>query len=278
MSAPQAVQAQTTTVTPEDLDQAVARLEEAERTRVSGTPVRDLLGASNIKDAYTVQQRIIASKIAGGATQVGRKIGLTSLAVQKQVGVDTPDFGVLLDDMAYSDGACIPIERLIAPRAEAEIAFVLAHDITDPEVSLEELAGAVAYASPAIEVVDSRVANWDIQISDTVADNASSGVFVLGDAKLPLTDFVPRESEMRMTSNGREVSTGTGAACLGDPLEALRWLAHTSIEFGAPLRAGEVILSGALGPLAPVEAGKTLTASITGLGAVTVTFTQGGTK
>ncbi|PTT63109.1 2-keto-4-pentenoate hydratase [Arthrobacter sp. HMWF013] len=273
MSAPQV---QTAAVTSEDLDLAVFRLEEAERTRVAGSPVRDLLGAFNVKDAYTVQQRIIAAKITGGARQVGRKIGLTSPAVQEQVGVDTPDFGVLLDDMAYSDGAYIPIERLIAPRAEAEIAIVLAHDITDPDVSLEDVARAVAYASPAIEVVDSRIANWDIQISDTVADNASSGVFVLGNAKLSLSDFVPRESEMLMTSDGVEVSTGTGAACLGDPLEALRWLARTSIGFGAPLRAGEVILSGALGPLAPVEAGKTLTASITGLGAVTVTFTQRG--
>lgn len=263
-------------ITPMDLDAAVARLQEAERTHVPGAPVRDLLGASNITDAYAVQQRIIAGKIAAGAKPVGRKIGLTSLAVQQQVGVSTPDFGVLLDDMAYADGAYIPVERLIAPRAEAEIAFVLARDITDPGISLEDLAAAVAYASPAIEVVDSRVANWDIQISDTVADNASSGVFVLGDARLPLDGFAPRESRMRMTSNGREVSTGTGAACLGDPLKALRWLARTSIEFGAPLRAGEVVLSGALGPLAPVEPGQTLMASITGLGSVTVTFTQGG--
>lgn len=275
MSSPKAAKVPALSITPADLDQAAARLQEAEATRIPVAPVRDLLGPSNITDAYAVQQRIITAKIAGGATRVGRKIGLTSLAVQEQVGVDTPDFGVLLNDMAYSDGDHIPIERLIAPRAEAEIAFVLATDVTDPQISLEDLAKAVAYASPAIEVVDSRVDNWDIQISDTVADNASSGVFVLGEAKLPLSEFVPRNSKMRMTSNGREVSQGTGAACLGDPLEALRWLARTSIEFGAPLRAGEVVLSGALGPLAPVEAGKTLMASITGLGTVTVTFTQG---
>lgn len=254
---------------------AAARLTEAEHSGRAGAPVRDLIGDANISAAYAVQQRIVGQKIAAGAVRVGRKIGLTSPAVQQQVGVDTPDFGVLLDGMLYRDGQSIPVTRLLQPRAEAEIAFVLAADVVDPDLTLEALAAAVAYASPAIEVVDSRVAGWDIRLSDTVADNASSGVFVLGNARLPLDGFVPREATMRMTSNGREVSTGTGAACLGDPLEALRWLARTSIGLGDPLRKGEIILSGALGPLAPVEAGQTLAASISGLGTVSITFTQG---
>lgn len=257
------------------VQQAADRLVTAERESRPGEPIRDLIGHTDITAAYAVQQRITAAKLRAGATLVGRKIGLTSAAVQQQVGVDQPDFGVLLDHMLYFDGQSIPIERLLQPRAEAEIAFVLAADIEDPALSREALARAVAYASPAIEIVDSRVRDWDIAITDTVADNASSGVFVLGDTQLPLEKFVPREVTMRMTSNGRQVSTGTGAACLGDPLEALWWLARTSIEFGTPLHAGEIILSGALGPLAPVEAGDTLTASISTLGSVTVTFTRG---
>lgn len=252
---------------------AADRLLAAERDRRPGEPVRSLIGSTDVDAAYAVQQLVIATRIGAGARHVGRKIGLTSPAVQAQVGVDRPDFGVLLDDMRFDDGAQIPISRLLQPRAEAEIAFVLAEDVLDPEVSLARLARAVAYASPAIEVVDSRVRDWDIVITDTVADNASSGVFVLGTAQLPLDHFVPRDALMQMTSNGVQVSEGSGAACLGDPLEALRWLARTSVDVGAPLRAGEVILSGALGPLAPVVAGQTLVASISGLGTVSATFT-----
>ncbi len=256
--------------------QAADRLLEAERRHEPGRPVRDLIGSTDIAVAYAVQQAVIDTRIAAGARRIGRKIGLTSAAVQQQVGVDQPDFGVLLDDMAYRDGAEIPAGRLLQPRAEGEIAFVLASDIDDPELPREKLSATVAYACAAIEVVDSRVADWDIAITDTVADNASSGAFVLGQEQVPLTGFVPREVTMRMTVNGQERSSGTGAACLGDPLDALWWLARTSIEFGAPLRAGEVILSGALGPLVPVRAGDVVTSEVSGLGRVTVTFTRGG--
>lgn len=255
--------------------EAADRLLTAEREHRPGDPVRDLLGESDLGAAYAVQQRIIASKLAGGATQVGRKIGLTSAAVQRQVGVDRPDFGMLLDDMLYRDGDSIPIGRLLQPRAEAEIAFVLAEDIEDPAATPESLTRALAYASPAIEIVDSRVRDWDIAITDTVADNASSGVFVLGSAKLSLAQFVPREVSMRMLSNGVEVSAGDGRACLGDPLAAVAWLARTAIEFGAPLRAGEIVLSGALGPLAPVAAGDELSVFLQPLGTVSVTFREG---
>ncbi|MFG1923361.1 2-keto-4-pentenoate hydratase [Cryptosporangium sp. NPDC048952] len=257
------------------LHEAAERLLTAERERRPGSPVRDLLGDSDIAAAYAVQQRVIAAKLAAGARQIGRKIGLTSEAVQKQVGVDRPDFGLLLDDMLYRHGDAIPISRLLQPRAEAEIAFVLAEDIEDPDVTPESLTRAVAYASPAIEVVDSRVRDWDIVITDTVADNASSGVFVLGSAQLSLEEFVPRTVTMRMLNNGVEVSAGDGTACLGDPLAAVAWLARTAIEFGAPLRAGEIVLSGALGPLAPVAAGDELSVLLRPLGTVSVTFTGG---
>jgi 2-keto-4-pentenoate hydratase len=259
--------------TAERVRQAADRLIAAQREHRPGPGVRDLIGTDDLAAAYAVQQRVIGARVAAGARPVGRKIGLTSVAVQQQVGVDQPDFGVLLDDMQFEDGDSVPIGRLLQPRAEGEIAFVLGADLTDPYLTLEGVAAAVDYASAAIEVVDSRVADWDIRITDTVADNASSGVFVLGAERVPLSAFVPREVTMRMTADGREVSTGTGAACLGDPLAALTWLARTAIAFGSPLRAGDVVLSGALGPLAPVTAGQTLTARISSLGSVTVTFT-----
>lgn len=254
--------------------QAADRLLTAEREHRPVDPVRDLLGRSDIAAAYAVQQRVIAVKLAAGAKQVGRKIGLTSAAVQQQVGVDRPDFGMLLDDMLYHDGDSIPIGRLLQPRAEGEIAFVLGADIENPDATIESLIRAIDYASPAIEIVDSRVRNWDIAITDTVADNASSGVFVLGRSKFSLDQFVPRTVSMRMLSNGREVSSGNGTACLGDPLAAVAWLARTAIEFGAPLRAGEIVLSGALGPLAPVAAGDELAVEFHPLGNVRVTFTE----
>jgi 2-keto-4-pentenoate hydratase len=253
------------------VDQAAERLLGAYRSGQPTTPVRDLIGSTDIALAYKVQQRIVAARTDRGAAVVGRKIGLTSEAVQRQVGVDQPDFGVLLDDMQFVDGAVIPSSLLLQPRAEAEVAFVLRADL-DGKSGLAAIRDAIAYASPAIEVVDSRVRDWDIAITDTVADNASSGVFVIGEARLELSEFEPRDVAMTLTRDGIEVSSGSGVACLGDPLNAVAWLASTASMYGASLRAGDVILSGALGPLARVEPGWTLMATILPLGTVTVTF------
>lgn len=237
--------------------------------------MRDLIGATDIDLAYRVQQRVIAARLEGGAKVIGRKIGLTSKAVQSQVGVDQPDFGFLLDEMSYADGEPIPAATLLQPRAEGEIAFVLATGIEDAE-DPAAVRAAVAYASAAIEVVDSRVRDWDIAITDTVADNASSGAFVLGSERVPLSEFEPREVKMTMTREGEEVSSGAGIACLGDPLNALAWLARAAAHYGSPLKAGDVILSGALGPLVPVAPGQVLTATISSLGTVTAKFDEGG--
>lgn len=240
-------------------------------------PVRDLIGATDIDLAYKVQERVIGAKLAAGAKVVGRKIGITSQAVMDQVGVEQPDFGFLLDEMSFGDGEPIPFARLLQPRAEVEVAFVLATDLAG-NADAAEVQAAVAYASPAIEVVDSRVRDWDIAITDTVADNASSGVFVLGAAQVPLTDFEPKDVTMSLERDGEELSAGVGAACLGDPLNALAWLARAAAHYGSPLRRGDVVLSGALGPLAPIEAGQTLTATITPLGTVTARFDQGESR
>ncbi|MFI6338931.1 2-keto-4-pentenoate hydratase [Streptomyces sp. NPDC050535] len=251
---------------------AAEQLARAARDRRPCAPVRALLGPTDIGLAYAVQQRLTDGRLARGARVVGRKIGLTSASVQRQVGVDQPDFGVLFDDMDVTGLPAVPSERLLQPRAEAEIAFVLASDLDADDLDIERIRTAVGYAVAALEIVDSRVADWDIAITDTVADNASSGMFVLGRERVTLGEFTPRDVTMRLYADGVLASEGDGAACLGDPLAALLWLARTAREFGDPLRAGQVVLSGALGPLVPTPPGVTVRADISSLGSVTATF------
>ena len=251
---------------------AADRLERAAATGVACAPVRDLIGADDIASAYAVQQQLTSARLRSGATIVGRKIGLTSAAVQAQLGVDQPDFGVLFDDMAYAPGSVVPADAVLQPRVEAEIAFVLAADLADGPLDADQVRAAIDYAVPALEICGSRVAGWDIRFADTVADNASSGAFVLGATRKTLREFDPAAVAMRMTVTGSDESTGSGAACLGDPIDAVVWLAHKAREFGEPLRAGQVILSGALGPMRPVQRGGAAHASISGLGDVAVRF------
>jgi 2-keto-4-pentenoate hydratase len=259
---------------PDAVRAAADRLTDAYEKGEPCAPVRDLIGAADVAVAYAVQERLTTARLAAGARIVGRKIGLTSESVQRQLGVDQPDFGVLFDDMGYDDSALIPIRRLLQPKAEAEIAFVLSEDLVDGPLDTARVRGAVAYAVAALEIVDSRIAGWDIKFGDTVADNASSGLFVLGETRRTLTEFQPVDAVMSMTVDGEVVSRGTGAACLGDPLAALAWLAAKAREFDRPLRAGQVVLSGALGPMVAVGPGSVVTAEITGLGSVTTTFTE----
>jgi len=257
------------------LDDAAERLASAARTGVPCPPVRDLIGRTDVDAAYAVQQRLTAARVAAGGRVVGRKIGLTSPAVQQQLGVDRPDFGMLFDDMGYADGDTVPVERLLQPRVEAEVAFVLGADLADGELDLAQVRAAVDHAVAAIEICDSRVAGWDISFADTVADNASAGLYVLGAQRRTLDEVEPREVTMRMTVTGQEDSTGAGTACLGDPLLAVQWLARQARDLGQPLRSGQVILSGALGPMRPVVPGAEATATISGLGTVSVRFTDG---
>nr|WP_260729162.1 fumarylacetoacetate hydrolase family protein [Dactylosporangium roseum] len=205
---------------------------------------------------------------------MGRKIGLTSAAVQQQLGVNQPDFGILFDDMQYADGETVPYDRLMQPRIEAEVAFVLKDDLAVGDLSLDQVAAAVDYAVAAMEVADSRIDGWDITFVDTVADNASAGVYVLGNDRKTLAEFRPKDVAMTMTVTGQDESTGTGTACLADPLLALRWLALQAREFGYPLVSGQIVLSGALGPMRAVAPGATAAATITGLGSVTLNFSK----
>nr|WP_124711298.1 fumarylacetoacetate hydrolase family protein [Gordonia insulae] len=235
--------------------------------------VRDLIGPDNVAAAYRVQEQLNALLDDGRRTVIGRKIGATSAAVQQQLGVDQPDFGVLFSDMAFTDGATIPMGRLLQPKAEAEVAFRLVEDLATGSLDVAQCRAAVGEAVAAIEIVDSRIREWDISFADTVADNASSGVFVLGDRWRLLSEFEPVDVTMSMSIDGTVVSSGSGADCLGDPLNALSWLARRAREFGNPLEAGQIILSGALGPMRPLHPGAQITVTIGGLGDVSASFT-----
>jgi 2-keto-4-pentenoate hydratase len=192
--------------------------------------------------------------------------------VQKQLGVDSPDFGMLFADMAVADGEEVPLGKVLQPKAEAEVAFVLERDLTQEQVMLTDLVSAVAYALPAVEIVGSRIENWNIKLLDTVADNASSGLFVLGAEPRKLDGLDLRLCGMVMERRGEPVSVGAGAACLGHPLNAALWLARTMVSVGRPLKAGDIIMSGALGPMVPATAGDVLETRVNGLGSVRAVF------
>ena len=261
-----------TSVSASAIKQAAGRLHEATTSQQPCPPVRDLIGRDDLQAAYAVQRHNADARLAAGAEVVGRKIGLTSPAVQAQLGVDQPDFGILFADMAHADGAALPVDAVLQPRVEAEVAFVLRADLADGTLDYAQVRDAVDYAVAALEVCGSRIEGWDISFGDTVADNASAGAYVLGTETKTLEEFVPKDVEMSMSIDGDEVSTGNGAACLGDPLNALAWLARQARDLGEPLRAGQIILSGALGPMKPIEPGAQIEAHITGLGSVSMTL------
>ena len=240
-------------------------------------PLRDGLAPTDVNGAYAVQAINTAFWCGQGRQIVGRKIGLTAKAVQAQLGVDQPDFGVLFADMEISDGATLERSRVIQPKAEAEIGIVLARDVEDPHADAAVIAEATDYAVAAIEIVDSRIADWKISFADTVADNGSSACFVLGSDRKLLAGLDLYTCGMVLEVNGTASSIGAGAACLGHPLEAAAWLARTLAERGAPLRAGEIILTGALGPMVTLTGGDHVRAIIGGIGEASFRFEGGPT-
>jgi 2-keto-4-pentenoate hydratase len=254
------------------VDELATRLQQAESARTPIDPIAGDIGDGQLDIAYAVQMEVTRRGIADGRRLVGRKIGLTSKAVQQQLGVNQPDYGALFADMEIPTGEAIESARLIQPRVEAEIAIVLERDLSGEDVTLGELMRSVAYAVPALEVVDSRIRDWKITILDTVADNGSSARYVLGASPRRLTDVDLEACGMTMTRNGTIVSVGCGAACLGHPLRAAHWLARTMARAGQPLRSGDVVLTGALGPVSPVSSGEFYEARISGFGAVSVSF------
>ncbi|MAU40341.1 MAG: 2-keto-4-pentenoate hydratase [Kordiimonas sp.] len=235
-------------------------------------PLSSFLPADDLDVGYAVQDANTAYWLEQGRRLVGRKIGLTAKAVQAQLGVDQPDFGMLYADMAYADGAEIPLSRLLQPKIEGEIAFVLGDDLDSDNLTITDVMSAIDYAVAAIEIVDSRVADWKITIMNTIADNASSGLYVLGSEPKALGEFDPRLCGMVIEHAGDPVATGAGAACLGNPLNATLWLAQTMVKAGRPLMAGDTVLSGALGPMVPVNGPGVYELRINGLGSVRANF------
>ena len=225
-----------------------------------------------LADAYAIQQVLTAHRVAAGERLVGHKIGVTSQAVMNLLSVDQPDFGVLTNAMQHADGGTIVAATLIQPKAETEIAFRLKRDLAGPGVTASDVLAATDRVYACFEIVDSRIRDWKIRIQDTVADNASCGVFVLNEHGVDPREVDLLACPMTMEKNGAVVATGNGAATMGSPLEAVAWLANAMGRLGVTLRAGEIVLSGALGAMVPVVAGDRLRASIGGIGACSITF------
>ena len=225
-----------------------------------------------IENAYHIQQQMLARRMEHGARIVGKKIGVTSAAVMNMLNVHQPDFGYLLDTMIYNEGEAIPVNSLIQPKAEGEIAFILKHDLLGPGISNADVLRATECVMPCFEIVDSRITDWKIKIQDTVADNASCGVFVLGDQAVDPRKVDLLTCGMVLEKNGEIIATGAGAAALGSPVNAVAWLANTMGRLGIPLRAGEVILSGSLAAMFPAKAGDNFRVTIGGIGGCSVRF------
>ncbi|WP_027848769.1 2-oxopent-4-enoate hydratase [Marinospirillum minutulum] len=236
-------------------------------------PLTERFPNISVEDAYQISLRMLELRLAAGESIIGKKIGVTSKAVQDMLNVHQPDFGYLTDKMAFSQGEEMPISQLLMqPRAEGEIAFILKKDLMGPGVTNADVLAATDCVMPCFEVVDSRIENWEIKIQDTVADNASCGLFILGDQAISPTKVDLATCGMVVEKNGSVISTGAGAAALGSPVNCVAWLANTLGHFGIPLKAGEVILSGSLVPLVPVKAGDHMSLSIGGIGNASVRF------
>lgn len=242
-------------------------------TSVSGIdPLTSRFPDMTVEDAYRVQQHLIARRLENGERVIGKKIGVTSQAVMNLLKVSQPDFGMLTDRMVLNQGECIDISTLIQPKAEGEIAFVLKEDLAGPGVTVTDVLRATEGVMACFEIVDSRIRDWQIKIQDTVADNASCGVFVLGDQLIDPRQVDLVTCGMVLEKNGAVVGTGAGGATMSSPANAVAWLANTLGSLGMGLKAGEVILSGALSGMVPVTAGDNLSVTIGGIGSCSVRF------
>ncbi|MCE2657960.1 MAG: fumarylacetoacetate hydrolase family protein [Rubrivivax sp.] len=249
-------------------------LYDALRERRTLSPLTTSHPEITIDDAYAISQRLLQRRLASGERIVGKKIGATSKPVQDMLDVKQPDFGFLTDAMHIADDSTVSLSQagLIQPRAEAEIAFCLKHDLRGPGVSADDVLQATEWVAPCFEIVDSRIRDWKIRIQDTVADNASCGVFVIGQRRISPHGIDLAAASMQMWKNGQPCGSGTGAAVQGHPAQAVAWLANTLGGFGIPFLAGELILSGSLSALVPASAGDRFTMDITGLGGCSIAF------
>jgi 2-oxopent-4-enoate hydratase len=257
------------------IDEIADELFEAATQRRPVEPLTDRYPDLVIEDAYAIQSRVIDRRLADGARVIGRKVGLTARPMQQLLGVSEPDYGVLLDDMFVEDGDLIDLGSLLQPRVEAEMAFVMERDLEGPGVTTANALAAMAGVLPAVEVVDSRIADWRIKLVDTVADNASSGLLVMGGRLRKVDELDLRLVGAVVSRHGAVIDTGAGAAALGNPARCVAWLANKLATFGATLRAGDIVLPGAVHRMVPVQPGDVFRAEFAHLGAVTVRFSNG---
>ena len=248
------------------------KLIEAEETLIGTSALTTEDPELTVEEAYYIQLENIEQKVAQGQTIVGKKIGLTSKAMQDLLGVNEPDYGQLLDGMVVENGSVVPKDKVLQPKVEGEIAFILKKELKGPNVTTLDVIQATDYILPAIEVVDSRVKDWKIKLPDTIADNASSAFYALGGKPVKIEDVDLELLGMVLTKNGKLVNTGVGAAALGNPAQCVAWLANRLADFDISLRAGEVILSGALSAAVEAKEGDTFTAKFAHLGEVSVHF------
>jgi len=261
-----------TTLPSNELDRYALALRTSRVQRVPIAPLTESEPTLSVSDAYAIAQRNVDARTAAGARIVGHKIGLTSPAVQEQLGVDAPDYGTLLDEMQIDDGAVIDVSRYIAPRVELELAFRLAAPLPGPNVTAEDVRRATADVAPAIELVDSRVRDWRIRLADTVADAASSAGFVLGAPARSLRELEPDNVAAELWRGTELVERGHSSAVLGDPCVSVAWLANSLLALGQTLQPGQVILSGACTRMVPAGPGDRFRGVLAGLGEVTLTF------
>jgi 2-keto-4-pentenoate hydratase len=258
-----------------DAEALAARLRDA-YTRGAVAPLRDGLGALDGDLAYQIQAINTRYWQQQGRKLVGRKVGLTSPAVQTQLGVKQCDFGALFEDMRIGNGGTLGPEQVLQPKVEAEVALILVRDLPSEETSAHEVTAATGASVVAIEIVDSRIADWNITFADTVADNGSSAFFVLGDDPKPPVGLDLWSCGMVLEVNGQTASCGAGAACLGHPMNAAAWLARTLAMAGQPLKAGDLVLTGALGPMVAITPGDQIKATIGGLGSCYFRYRSAG--
>ncbi len=262
-----------TTLPMSELDRLAEALRVARQERRPIAPLTDTVPDLSVADAYAIGERNVAARLSAGARVVGHKIGLTSPAVQAQLGVDKPDYGTLLDEMGIADGASVDAGAYIAPRIELELAFELGETLSGTEVTAEQVRRATARLWPSLELVDSRIHDWRIQLADTVADAASSAGFVLGQRGVELAEIDVTNVDAELWCGDELVERGHSSAVLGDPCVSVAWLANALGALGAELQAGQIILSGACTRMVPVRAGDRFRGVLSGLGEVSVTFT-----
>src|SRR5579875_826623 len=239
---------------------------EAERTKRPIAPFTQQYPELTVEDAYAVQLQVKDQKLSEGRKVIGKKVGLTSIAMQKMLGVNEPDYGHLLDDMKIADDSIVHISEFISPKIEAEIGFILGEDLKGPNVTYLDVLMATKYVTPVLEIIDSRIADWQIQLADTVADNGSSAKVVVGTQVTEIAGVDLRTAGMVLYRNGEITATGSGAAALGHPAQAVAWLANKLAEFDISLKAGELILPGALSAAVPVKKGDHIQAQFGTLG------------